>query len=187
MTVSVNARINTLPARRIMPDTNNAKLVLQTEFALVSRGSRKQRVKTVRCGECIAVPIISSLGRVGGLVHFDVKTSVAESVDQVVLPEFQRLEGTKLEAQMLGGMLTDDSIALAREVRDVLQARGIKLIGMDLNNPEKPVGYMLDMNRVEVFDLQRPLLPQAGHRHEQVLRHIMENPDSRMIRLVEQD
>ena len=58
---------------------------------------------------------------------------------------------------------------------------------MDLNSSEKPAGYMLDIDGAEVFDLQRPLLPQSEARHEQFMRYIMSTPDSRMIRLVEQD
>ena len=123
MSVSVDRRINTLLPRRKVPDTRDAKLVLQTEFALVSRGSATRRVKTVGCGECIAVPIISPSRGIGGLIHFDTRTLVAESVDQVILPEFHRFEGSELEAQMLGGMLTQDSTCKVREIRDVFQAR----------------------------------------------------------------
>lgn len=185
--IRISGTINTMGIRRKVPDTRKAKLVCQAEFAVTSAASQPNKVKTTGYGQCIIVSLISPSKKVGGLAHFDIKTEVTLSFEEVILPEFSKWGCHDLQAQMVGGLDDEESRELARKIRSTLKNKGIKITGMDLNNPDRTPGLLLDMGKMELCDVIKllPLTEKEKRHWEETLKYLINNPESRIIRLVE--
>ena len=187
MKIRLGTHVNNMGARRKMADTRHAKLVCQAEISLTSARSYLPLIKTDGFTACVILSLTSRSKMTGGLAHFDVRTMVRPSITDVIFPAFRRRGCTDLQAQIIGGAPSRDSLELAREIRDVLTGKKVEITGMDVGNPKPVPGLILDTVRMELFDIESPLLLDdaiTSRRCEQALNYIIQNPDQRLIRLV---
>lgn len=186
--ITLSCVINTMGVRPKLPDTRKAKLVCQAEFAITSANSKLKLIKTTGFGECVILSLISPSKRTGGLVHFDIRTLVKSSFEAVILPEFYKRGCRDLRAQIVGGLPTEASTRLVREIRDALFENKIRITGIDINNPIRSPGLILNTVDLKLYDIAKPLLPEDAEtlrRYEAASWYIVKNPTERLIRLVE--
>lgn|GEM_PF-3347969 len=187
MRISLGNHVNTIGPRRRMADTRHAKLVCQAEFSITSARSYLPLIKTDGFTACVILSLTSPSHMTGGLAHFDVRTMVRPSLTDVIFPEFRKRDCTDLQAQIIGGTPGWDSLDLAREIRDVLTSKNVKVAGVDVGNPQPVPGLILDTALLELFDIHPPLLPGDAvttERRLQAMNYVIRNPKERLIRLV---
>jgi hypothetical protein len=187
MKIGLGTHVNTMGQRRKMADTRNARLVCQAEFAVTSARSYLPLIKTDGFTACVILALTSPSKMVGGLAHFDVRTMARPSITDIIFPEFRKRHCTDLQAQIVSGAPGDGSQDLAREIRDVLTSKRVEITGLDVGNPKPVPGLILDTVRLELFDIEFPLLPDdaiAYRRRLQAMNYIVQHPDQRLIRLV---
>jgi hypothetical protein len=187
MAMNLGFHVNTTGPRRKMPDSRRAKLVCQSEFAITSARAHLPLVKTVGFTSCVILSITSPSNLTGGLAHFDVRTRVRPSITDVIFPEFRKRNCADLQAQIISGSPGEGSLDLARRIRDVLMSKKVEITGVDVGNPKPGPGLILDTALLQLFDIQKPLLPDDGvtaRRRLHAMNYIIRNPKERLIRMV---
>lgn len=185
--ISLGSHINNMGPRRKMADTRHAKLVCQAEFSITSARSYLPLIKTDGFTACVILSLTSPSKMTGGLAHFDIRTMVRPSITDVIFPEFRKRNCADLQARIIGGAPSWDSLDLAREIRDVLTSKNIEVAGVDVGNPKPVPGLILDTASMELFDIDPPLLLDdaiTARRRLQAMNYIIQNPNERLIRLV---
>lgn len=175
-----------MPIRRSIRNTDNAKLVLQCEFAITAAKEMDFLVKTPGFNSCLVLTLFSAEKKVGGLAHFDVQTEVRPSLQEVILPEFVKRDCRGLRACLVGGV-ESYSDGLIREVRDNLKNSGISIAGMDIFKPNGYRGLVISARTGRLYDPGQRGFDSDGRamfRFESELRYLVDTPAPRLIRLV---
>ena len=186
MPYQISNRINTLPPRRIIRNTDNSKLVLQCEFAITAGKEKEYLIKTPGFNSCLVLTLYSSEKKVGGMAHFDVETEVPRSLREVVLPEFRKRDCRGLKACLVGGV-EGHSGDLIRAVRDSLKGSQIGIAGMDIFDSFGYPGLILSARTGRLFDPDTTDIKSDAEtlfRFESALRYLVDTPAPRLIRLV---